>query len=74
METRKRTLAKALTWQGVGLATMTAIGFAFTGSATAGGALALVSAAVSLAAYMAHERVWDRVGWGRVHAASSDKR
>jgi len=74
METRTRTLAKALSWQGVGLATMTAIGFAFTGSASAGGALALVSAAVGLVAYMAHERVWGRIGWGRVQPASSASR
>lgn len=73
-ETGARTLAKALSWQGVGLATMTAIGFAFTGSASAGGALALASAAVGLVAYMAHERIWGRIAWGRVQPASSAKR
>lgn len=65
METPVRSVAKALTWQGMGLVTMTGIGWLVTGSAAAGGAIAAVSAATSLVTYILHERVWDRIPWGR---------
>lgn len=67
METRGRSLMKAVTWQLWGLLTMGLIGLAFTGSAISGGALALTSAAVGLVCYLAHERLWSRVSWGRHH-------
>ncbi|MCK5933687.1 MAG: DUF2061 domain-containing protein [Fulvimarina manganoxydans] len=68
MESRRRSLAKAASWQLSGLATMTALGFAFTGSVTAGGTLALASAAVGFVCYLAHERVWASISWGRANS------
>ncbi len=68
MESNKRTLAKAFCWQAVGLVVMTIIGYAFTGSAGEGGALALTSAAVGLMNYFLHERMWARVRWGRIQS------
>ncbi len=68
METKKRTIAKALCWQAVGLIVMTIIGYIFTGSAGEGGALALTSAAVGLMNYFVHERLWARVRWGRIQS------
>lgn len=64
MEARRRTLAKALSWQGVGLLSTTALGWLATGSWSAGGALALSSAALGLVCYVVHERAWARVRWG----------
>ena len=64
METRRRSIVKALSWQMLGLLTMSALGFLFTGSLTSGGALALASAAVSFFAYLLHERLWAGVRWG----------
>jgi uncharacterized membrane protein len=66
MDTNKRTIAKALCWQGLGLIVMTIIGYIFTGSVGEGGALALTSAAVGLMNYFLHERLWARVRWGRI--------
>ena len=66
METTARTVVKALCWQGLGLATMSGIGWMFTGSVAQGGALALTSAGIGLACYILHERVWARIGWGRL--------
>lgn len=66
MDTKKRTIAKAFCWQGVGLIVMTIIGYIFTGSASEGGALALTSATVGLVNYFLHERLWARVRWGRI--------
>ena len=65
METRKRSVLKALIWNAIGLAVMAAVGFAFTGSAAVGGALALANTAIGVAAYVLYERVWAGIGWGR---------
>ncbi|MBO0903029.1 DUF2061 domain-containing protein [Jiella sonneratiae] len=70
METRKRSLAKAVSWQILGFAVMTFLGFLFTGSFETGGALALVSTLLGFASYLAHERIWAAVGWGRITGAA----
>lgn len=64
MDTKQRSIAKAVIWQGLGLLTMTLIGYLATGSAQSGGAMALANAAVGLTLYLAYERVWSRVRWG----------
>jgi uncharacterized membrane protein len=68
METPLRSLAKAVTWQALGLVTMTAITFALTGSLATGGAVALVSAITGAVFYILHERLWARVRWGLAEA------
>ena len=64
METQRRTVVKGLTWQGIGLVSMTAIGYIATGSLEAGGAVATTGAAVGFASYFIHERIWWKIGWG----------
>ena len=70
METRARSIAKAATWQSLGLVTTSLLALAFTGSATEAGAFALASAGVASACYILHERAWDVVRWGRRHPAA----
>ncbi len=65
MDTKTRTLTKALVWNAIGLATMALVGFLATGSLAVGGSMALVNAALGLSMYVIYERVWDRVAWGR---------
>jgi uncharacterized membrane protein len=65
MDTNKRTIAKALCWQTLGLIVMTLIGYLFTGSASEGGALALTGAVTGFATYFLHEKLWAQVNWGR---------
>lgn len=67
METRARTLVKALVWNAIGLITMGLVGLILTGSAAVGGAMAVVNTAVGLTMYLIYERVWTRIGWGRRH-------
>ena len=66
METPIRSIAKAATWQASGLAVMTAITFAATGSLATGGLVALIGAGVGTVLYVLHERLWARVRWGRL--------
>ena len=50
---------------GLGFKVMTVIGYVFTGSVGEGGALAVLTTAVSMVNYIIHERIWARVAWGR---------
>ncbi|MGK7651669.1 DUF2061 domain-containing protein [Roseovarius sp. B08] len=65
MDTKKRTLAKATTWQVMGLMVMTLIGFLMTGSVAQGGVYAMITSAIGFASFFVHERAWARIGWGR---------
>jgi uncharacterized membrane protein len=68
METRLRSILKALIWQVIGLSVMTVVGVLVTGSATAGGLIAAINTAIGFFAYFCYERVWSRIRWGRSHA------
>jgi len=65
METRLRSLTKAIVWNLIGLGTMALVGYLATGSWSTGGKIALVNAAIGLCAYLIYERVWTRIRWGR---------
>lgn len=67
METGRRTAAKAIIWNMIGLMVMALVGLAMTGSAAVGGAMALTNTAIGLATYVVYERIWANIGWGRVH-------
>lgn len=67
METRRRSLVKAVIWNMIGLATMTLVGLAATGSVALGGTLAVANTVVGFTCYVLYERVWARIGWGRQH-------
>ena len=65
METRRRSLLKALTWQITGLLMMAALGLAVTGSLDQAGLLSLGSCLIGVVAYVLHERLWQHIAWGR---------
>lgn len=62
LSSRSRPIAKALTWQAIGLVCSTLIGFALTGSFATGGQFALASASLGTLLFVAHEWVWERLG------------
>lgn len=55
----RRALAKAVTWQALGLVTSTLIAFALTGSLATGGTFAVLSACLGTVLFVVHERLWD---------------
>ena len=67
MDTRARTVVKAVIWQLLGLVTMGFVGLFLTGSMALGGAMALVSTGIGFVAYLVYERVWAAISWGRRH-------
>lgn len=66
METRRRSFAKAIIWNIIGLTVMVFVGFIATGSYSLGGQIALANSALGLVSYLIYERVWARVKWGRI--------
>lgn len=70
METTRRTIAKAVSWQLLGLVVMGALGYAVTGSLGEGGLVAVLGAACGMALYFVHEKIWSRVAWGRLSVAA----
>jgi len=66
METRFRTLIKAAIWQLMGLIVMVGVGWALTGSIATGGGIALINTMIGFLTYVFYERLWARIGWGRV--------
>jgi uncharacterized membrane protein len=65
MDSKTRILIKAITWQVTGLFSMMLIGFLFTGSLTASGGIAVVSAVTGFVFYFVHEIAWSKICWGR---------
>lgn len=64
-ERKLRSIIKAISWQLLGLLTTTAIAYAWTGSVSQAGGFALLSAAIGMACYFLHERLWASIAWGR---------
>jgi len=65
METRTRSIVKAVSWQLVGLVTMTLLAFVVTGDLGAAGSLAIIGAISGFMCFFIHERVWAHIRWGR---------
>lgn len=65
MESPARSIVKAITWQLLGLFTMTALAWLATGSLVAAGGLAISGALSGFVCFILHERLWARISWGR---------
>ncbi|MGR3635018.1 MAG: DUF2061 domain-containing protein [Shimia sp.] len=65
MDTRQRSVLKAVIWNVIGLATMAVVGLVATGSLALGGKMAVINAALGLSMYVVYERIWAGIGWGR---------
>nr|WP_210200590.1 DUF2061 domain-containing protein [Cohaesibacter celericrescens] len=56
---------KSITWQVMGLLSMTIVGYLFTRSISASGGIALSGAVIGFVCYFLHEKLWSHIGWGR---------
>ena len=64
MDSRKRTLVKAVVWNMIGLSVMALVGLIMTGSWAVGGMMAVVNTVIGLMTYVLYERVWSGITWG----------
>jgi uncharacterized membrane protein len=62
---KKRSLAKSLTWRLIAVISTFVIGYAMTGSLSFAASLTIASNLINFILYYVHERVWLKVDWGR---------
>ena len=64
MESRKRSLAKLLSWRAIGLIVWPIVSYIITGDLVMTGWLTGVFVSMT-GVYYIHERIWDKIKWGR---------
>ena len=64
METKKRSLLKTITWRSFVFLYWAVFGYIATGSFTNAGIFGLASI-IPTFFYYVHERVWNKISWGR---------
>jgi uncharacterized membrane protein len=65
METRSRSVAKTLTWRGLAVCITTGVAWLMIGELRFAAAIGLADMLVKVGVYYGHERVWNRVCFGR---------
>jgi uncharacterized membrane protein len=65
MESTRRSIAKALSWRLLATAITTALVYAVTGQGDFAVGIGLVDTLFKLFIYFGHERLWNRVPYGR---------
>ena len=65
MITKRRSLAKSITWRLIAIAVTFIVGFVMTGSWQFAVSLSLISNLINFVLYYLHERFWLKINWGR---------
>jgi len=65
MDKTYRMIIKAVTWQALGIFTMTALSYVHTGSLAGSLSIAFNSSASGFVFFRLHENIWGTVRWGR---------
>lgn len=63
--TRRRSLAKALSWRAVSLVMTSGLVWAITGSLQTGMAVGGIDFAAKFSVFYYHERLWHQIKWGK---------
>lgn len=66
MDTRKRSWAKSIAWRAAGVVILGGISYAVTRNLGAMTVITVLFHSVRLVLYYWHERLWERVSWGRI--------
>ena len=65
MESKYRSLAKAISYRVLGSATTGLIAFILTGKPVVSGGIALLDMVTKIGLYFLHERIWEHISFGR---------
>jgi uncharacterized membrane protein len=65
MESTRRSVAKALSWRLLATAITTALIFIITGQGEFAAGIGLADTSIKLLIYIGHERLWNRIPFGR---------
>jgi uncharacterized membrane protein len=64
-DTTKRTVTKTMTWRVVGTASTFFVSYLVTGSWSVSSGIAIIQMFVNTILYLAHEKAWNVVRWGK---------
>lgn len=64
-DTHKRSLAKAISWRITGTIDTFIISWLITGALHLAGAIAITEIITKIVIYWIHERIWNKISWGR---------
>ena len=64
-DTPRRSLTKTISWRITGSSATFLISYLILGNIAVAGSIALVQITANTILYFVHERIWDRVKWGR---------
>ncbi len=64
-ETRARSITKTVMWRVIATVITLGTAYLFTGKISESLEIALVGAVISMTAYYFHERIWNKVRWGK---------
>ncbi len=66
METHLRSVVKGMSWRLVATMVTTIVVFIYSGELAAAAIVGSIDAVVKIGLYWGHERIWQRVHWGRI--------
>jgi uncharacterized membrane protein len=64
-ESKTRSLAKAISWRVTGTVDTFLISWLITGQLALAGGIALTEVVTKIFLYWFHERIWNRISWGK---------
>ena len=67
METTRRSIAKSLSWRALATIITTTIVYSLTGKGEFAAAIGLTDTVIKFFIYFGHERLWNRIPYGRQH-------
>lgn len=65
MESHKRSLLKSITWRIIAVIVTFIVIYAFTHKLLESGGIAITANVINMIAYYIHERMWNRINFGR---------
>lgn len=66
METHLRSVVKGISWRCVATMVTTIVVFIYSGELVAAAIVGSVDAVAKILLYWGHERMWQRIKWGRI--------
>jgi uncharacterized membrane protein len=66
LETRRRSVVKSISWRFFAAIITTCVALVMTGQLEFAAKIGLIDTTVKLLIYFVHERVWNKIGYGRV--------
>jgi uncharacterized membrane protein len=66
MDSRKRSIAKSVSWRILGIIILGIIAYAVTGDFKEMTIITIIFHGIRLVLYYFHERLWERISWGKI--------